>query len=76
MLINIAQRSIFITNPYFIPNQALLEATKMAALSGVDVRILVPKKTDSSIATHSMFSYFEELLEAGVTIYLKDTNTT
>ena len=75
MLINIAQRSIFITNPYFIPNQALLEATKMAALSGVDVRILVPKKTDSSIATHSMFSYFEELLEAGVTIYLKDTFT-
>lgn len=75
MLINIAQRSIFITNPYFIPNQALLEATKMAALSGVDVRILVPKKTDSSIATHSMYSYFEELLEAGVTIYLKNNFT-
>lgn len=73
MLINVAQKNIYITNPYFIPNQALLEATKMAALSGVDVRILVPKKTDSSIATHSMFSYFEELLEAGVTIYLENT---
>ena len=73
MLINVAQKSIYITNPYFIPNQALLEATKMAALSGVDVRVLVPRKTDSSIATYSMFSYFEELMEAGVKIYLEDT---
>lgn len=73
MLINVAQKSIYITNPYFIPNQALLEATKMAALSGVDVRVLVPKKTDSSIATHSMFANFEELLAAGVKIYLEDT---
>ncbi|WP_029209446.1 cardiolipin synthase [Aquimarina agarilytica] len=70
MLINIAQKSISITNPYFVPNQSLLQAIKIAALSGVNVRILVPKKTDSRMATYSMFSYFEELLEVGVEIYL------
>ncbi|WP_010521802.1 cardiolipin synthase [Aquimarina agarivorans] len=71
MLINVAQKSICITNPYFIPNQALLQAIKIAALSGVHVRILVPQKTDSKMATFSMFSYFEELLQAGVEIYLQ-----
>ena len=70
MLINVAQRSVCITNPYFIPNEALLESIKIAALSGVHVRVLVPKKTDSKMATFSMFSFFEELLEAGVEIYL------
>jgi len=70
MLINIAQKSICITNPYFIPNQSLLQAIKIAALSGVRVRILVPRKTDSKMATYSMFSYFEEMLEVGVEIYL------
>jgi len=70
MLINVAQKSVCITNPYFIPNQALLESIKMASLSGVTVRILVPEKTDSKMATYSMFSFFEELILAGVEIYL------
>lgn len=69
MLINQAERYICIANPYFIPSNTILESLKMAALSGVEVRLLVPKKSDGSLVKYSMFSYFEELLSAGVRIF-------
>ncbi|MDY0779526.1 cardiolipin synthase [Tenacibaculum sp. IB213877] len=73
MMINTAQKSIFIENPYFIPNKSLLEALKMAVLRGVDVKIMVPKNNDSKIAKYSMFGNFEDLLKTGANIYiLKD----
>lgn len=70
-MINAAQKSIYIANPYFIPGIPVLEALKMAAMSGVKVNLLVPKRSDSLIARLSMFSNFETLLETGVTIYLR-----
>ena len=70
MLINLAEKSISICNPYFIPSTSVLTAIKIAALSGVKVQILLPKKSDSKMAKLSMQSYFEELLNAGVEIYL------
>jgi len=71
-LINLAEKSICVLNPYFIPTYAILEAFKIAALSGVKVTLLLPKVTDSKIATYSMYSYFEGLLKAGVVIYLRE----
>jgi cardiolipin synthase len=68
-MIGAAEKSIYIENPYFIPNKALLEAIKMAALQGVDIRIMVPKDSDSQLAKYSMFSNFQELLRTGVKIY-------
>ncbi|WP_439132302.1 cardiolipin synthase [Polaribacter sp.] len=70
--INLAEKSICVLNPYFVPTFSILEAFKIAALSGVEVTLLLPKKTDSKIATYSMYSYFESLLKAGVQIYLRD----
>ena len=70
--INLAEKSICVLNPYFIPTFPILEAFKIAALSGVKVTLLLPKKTDSRIATYGMYSYFESLLQAGVNIYLRD----
>ncbi|MFD0863837.1 cardiolipin synthase [Sungkyunkwania multivorans] len=70
MLINLAEDYICIANPYFIPSIAVIEALKMAALSGIKVKVLVPRKSDSSLVKHSMFSYFEELLSANIEIYL------
>jgi cardiolipin synthase len=70
--INLAEKSICVLNPYFIPTFSILEAFKMAALSGVHVTLLLPKKSDSKVATYSMYSYFEDLLKAGVHIYLRD----
>lgn len=70
--INLAEKSICVLNPYFVPTFSILEAFKIAALSGVNVTLLLPKKSDSKVATYSMYSYFETLLKAGVNIYLRD----
>lgn len=70
MMIASANQSIYIRNPYFIPNRALLEALKMAALRGVDVKIMVPKQNDSKVAKYSMYSTFRDLLMADVKIYI------
>ncbi|WP_027394623.1 cardiolipin synthase [Aquimarina latercula] len=68
-MINLAEKYIYISNPYFIPNNAMLEALRMAALSGVNIKLLVPKKSDSWLAKYSMLSFFEELLFLGIEIH-------
>ncbi len=70
-MINIATKSICIANPYFIPGEPVLEAIRIAALSGVEVTLLTPKISDSLLAQYSMFSTFEALLEVGANIYLR-----
>lgn len=64
-----AQSSIYISSPYFLPNESILTALKTASLSGVDVRILLPARSDSRIVFWATRSYVTELLEAGVNIY-------
>ncbi|SIN93338.1 cardiolipin synthase [Chitinophaga niabensis] len=67
--INQAERSVYITTPYFIPNESILNALQMAALSGRDVRLLVPDKSDSRIVNKASESFFEALLTCGVRIF-------
>jgi cardiolipin synthase len=64
-----AQSSIYISTPYFLPNESILTALKTASLSGVNVRILLPYKSDSKIVFYSSRSYVSELLEAGIKIF-------
>lgn len=64
-----AKKRIFITTPYFIPVEAVLQAIKQMSLSGTDVRLLVPEKGDSMLVNAAAYSHYEELLEAGVKIY-------
>lgn len=68
--ITLARDYVYITTPYFIPNESLLTALKTAALGKVDVRLLVPGESDSKLVNAASQSYYEELLEAGVKIYL------
>ncbi|MDY7396632.1 cardiolipin synthase [Aureibaculum sp. 2210JD6-5] len=68
-LVNVADDCIYIANPYFMPSRPLLEGIKMAALGGIKIKLLVPKKSDSNLAKYSMQSYFNELLKVGVEIY-------
>ncbi|MEG2791512.1 MAG: cardiolipin synthase, partial [Odoribacter sp.] len=68
-LINMAKRYVFISTPYFMPGETTLNSLKTAAMSGVDVRILLPYKSDSRLTHWCTCSYVEELLEAGVKIY-------
>jgi cardiolipin synthase A/B len=65
-----AIKSIYISTPYFSPDESIITAIKTASLSGVDVQIILPGKTDSAIANWNTKSYIEELLEAGVKIFL------
>lgn len=65
-----AKHHIFISTPYFLPNEPILTALKVAALSGVDVRILMPSRSDSKMVHWASRSYFTELLEAKIKIYL------
>lgn len=69
-IINAAEDYLYITNPYIIPGQSILTALRTAALSGVDVRLLLSEKNDSQLVNWSVRSYFEPLLEVGAKIYL------
>lgn len=69
-IFTLAEEKLYITNPYFIPNSSILDGIKQAAISGVDVRIIVPKKSDSALVGAASAFYFKELLEVGVKIFL------
>ncbi len=64
-----ARKKVYITTPYLMPPPELLTALETAALSNVDVRVIIPEKSDATLSRWCSFSYVEELLEAGVRIY-------
>jgi cardiolipin synthase len=64
--INSAKKRIWIASPYFVPDEQFISALQLAALRGVDVRILVPAKADSQLVYLSGFTFLPELEKAGV----------
>ena len=64
-----AREKVYITTPYLMPPKSIFSALEMAALSNVDVRIIIPEKSDAITPKWASFSYVEKLLEAGVKIY-------
>lgn len=67
--ISSAQQSIGITMAYFVPDPAFIEALKEAAARGVDVELVLPAVSDSSLVLHAGRSHYTDLLQAGVKIY-------
>ena len=67
--INRASTNVWMTQAYFIPDQDLVDALKAAARRGVDVRLLVPLKSNHIVADWLSRGYFSQLLEAGVRIF-------
>ena len=67
--LTLARRRAWLTTPYFVPDPTLAAALRMAALRGVDVRVLVPAKPDQPFVHYAARSFYPELLEAGVAIY-------
>ncbi|RZL93364.1 MAG: cardiolipin synthase [Variovorax sp.] len=59
----------WLTTPYFVPGEPALMALTSAALRGVDVRLLVPRRSDSLIVSAAARSYFDELIAAGVKVW-------
>jgi cardiolipin synthase A/B len=64
-----ARRRVLLTTPYFVPDEAILEALVTAAMRGADVCILVPRRTDSLLVSAAARSYFDDLLRAGAHVY-------
>lgn len=69
-LLHAAQRRITIVNPYVVPDESLLLALTSAAQRGVEVNLIVSEMGDQFLVFHAQSSYYEELLKAGVRIYL------
>ena len=67
-----ARENIVITTPYFVPSHNIAEALRIAAFSGVDITLILPKKNDSLMVYWASRTFFDDLLEAGVKIYLFD----
>ncbi|MBH0005693.1 cardiolipin synthase [Psychrobacter sp. SWN149] len=69
-VIHRANKRIRITTPYFVPDESLSGALMIAAKRGVEVTLIVPEKVDSFLVQHASQAYYQELLDAGVTIAL------
>lgn len=67
--ISCAQCYIYVETPYFLPTEQVMAAFQTAALSGVDVRLMIPKKADAFITHKGTMSYLDELMKSGVKVY-------
>jgi cardiolipin synthase len=67
--INSAESEICITNAYFVPDPQLMKALVAAAARGVDVKLILPSTTDSSLVFHAGRAHYEPLLRGGVKLY-------
>ena len=68
--IYLAKVEILITTPYFIPGDSIMDALRIAALSGISVKLLVPGKYDSKLVNSASRANYNEMLQAGVEIFL------
>ncbi len=68
-LINSATKRIWIASPYFVPDEQFVSALQLAALRGVDVRVIIPENNDDWLVDLTSYSYLEELCEVGIKIY-------
>lgn len=68
-LVDLAKRTCYLQTPYFIPDVSVMTALRIAALSGIDVRIMIPLKADQPFVHWASLSYVGELLEAGVRLF-------
>jgi cardiolipin synthase len=71
-MINTATESVYIQTPYFIPDGSIMDALRIAAQSGVDVRLMIPAVPDHMFVYWASHSYVEELLDSGVRAYTYD----
>ena len=68
-VINSAEREVLLTNAYFVPDPQLVAALKGAVARGVDVRLVLPARTDSALVFHAGRSHYSDLLRGGIKIY-------
>jgi cardiolipin synthase len=64
-----AKESVYVQTPYFIPTDSLLQAMQMAAMRGVDVRLMLPRHSDTTFVHIATMSFLKEVLDAKVSVY-------
>lgn len=64
-----AKKSVYIESPYFVPNETILNAIQMASMSGVDVRMVMPDKSDNMKVQYASNSYVQQILVSNVKVY-------
>ena len=70
--INQAKLKIWIMTPYFIPTDQIITALQIAASNGIDIKMILPGKSDSHIVKHASLSYVKPLLRSGIKVYFYD----
>lgn len=65
-----AKKRVFVQSPYFLPTEGILRALQTSALAGVDVRIMLPLRSDSAMLDSATHSYITECLQSGIKVYL------
>lgn len=68
-VIQSAEERLWVTSPYFVPDQGVQDALRLAAMRGVDVRVMIPERPDHLLVFLSAFSFLPDMLRAGVKIY-------
>ncbi len=68
-VINSAIERVWIASPYFVPDEGVMNALRLAALRDVDVRILIPNEPDHLLVYLAAFHYYEEMQDSGITFY-------
>lgn len=71
-MITTARRNVYIQTPYFVPDQSILESLKMAAQSGVDVRLMIPCMPDHMFVYWATYSYAAEIVHSGGRVFVYD----
>ena len=71
-VINSAEERLWIASPYFVPDEQIISALQLAALRGVDVRLLIPEKPDSLLVNYSSYSYLQDMKDVPVKVYRYD----
>jgi cardiolipin synthase len=69
-LLMMAKKYIYIQSPYFIPDASFMDTLRIACLSGIDVRIMIPNKPDHIFVYWATYSYVGELIRAGAKVYI------
>ena len=67
--INSARERLWIASPYYVPDEATIAALQLACLRGVDVRIIIPDKSDNAIVDFASYIYFNKVASCGATFY-------
>ena len=68
-IINSAKQRIWISSPYFVPDESIMSALTLARLRGVNIRIIIPEMPDNKLMYYAAYDYFDELSECGIEFY-------